>query len=92
MNVAFYKHNIGDAEIASVISVLRSPTHTAGPVTRQFEEEFARSLGCKYAVGVTSGGESITGTPFGWWDEDNNIEAGGAAMVNLVQWAQANWP
>ena len=45
-----------------------------------------------YAVGVTSGGERIYGTPFGWWDEDNNIEAAGRAMVDLVRWAQTNWP
>jgi V8-like Glu-specific endopeptidase len=45
-----------------------------------------------YSVGVTSGGERITGTPFGWGDEDNNIEAGGRAMVDLVSWALTNWP
>jgi hypothetical protein len=45
-----------------------------------------------YAIGTTSGGEAITGTPFGWWNEDNNIEAGGQAMVDLVLWAEANWP
>jgi dTDP-4-amino-4,6-dideoxygalactose transaminase len=54
MKIAFYKHNIGETEIASVVSVLRSPTHTAGPVTRQFEEQFAAYLNCKHAVGVTS--------------------------------------
>jgi V8-like Glu-specific endopeptidase len=48
--------------------------------------------GAPYAVGATSGGESITGTPFGWWNEDNNIEAGGRSLVDLVLWAQANWP
>ena len=48
--------------------------------------------GSPYAIGTTSGGEKITGTPFGWGDEDNNIEAGGSALVNLVLWAQANWP
>ena len=45
-----------------------------------------------YAIGTTSGGETITGGLFGWGDEDNNIEAGGEAMVDLVLWAQANWP
>jgi V8-like Glu-specific endopeptidase len=45
-----------------------------------------------YAVGVTSGGERIYGTPFGWWDEDNNIEAGGGGMVDLVRWGLNNWP
>ena len=31
MKVAFCKHNIGEAEIASVVSVLRSPTLTGRP-------------------------------------------------------------
>lgn len=54
MKVEFYKHNIGEREIASVVAVLRSPIHTAGPVTKQFEQEFAAYLGCQQAVGVTS--------------------------------------
>lgn len=54
MKIAFYKHNIGEAEIASVVAVLRSPIHTAGPVTKQFEQEFAAYLGCQHAIGVTS--------------------------------------
>jgi V8-like Glu-specific endopeptidase len=41
-----------------------------------------------YAIGTTSGGEMKAG---GGTDEDNNIEAAGAAMVNLVQWALSNW-
>jgi hypothetical protein len=45
-----------------------------------------------YAVGTTSGGEATTGGIFGWGDEDNNIEAAGEAMVDLVIWAQTNWP
>jgi UDP-4-amino-4-deoxy-L-arabinose-oxoglutarate aminotransferase len=54
MKVDFYKHNIGEAEIASVVNVLRSPIHTAGPVTKQFEQEFAAYLDCQQAIGVTS--------------------------------------
>lgn len=44
-----------------------------------------------YAVGTVSGGETITG-PFGIGSEDNNINAGGNAMVDLVNWAHSNWP
>jgi hypothetical protein len=44
-----------------------------------------------YAIGTTSGGERISGGPFGIGDEDNNIEAGGKAMVDLVQWGLSNW-
>lgn len=54
MKIPFYRHNIGDAEIASVVSVLRSPIHTAGPATQTFEKAFAAYLGCSHAVGVTS--------------------------------------
>ena len=39
-----------------------------------------------YSIGTTSGGEIEAG------GEDNNVEAGGKAMVDLVQWALANWP
>jgi V8-like Glu-specific endopeptidase len=45
-----------------------------------------------YAVGTTSGGETISGGFLGIGDEDNNIEAGGLALVDLVIWTQSNWP
>ena len=48
--------------------------------------------GAPYAVGTTSGGETRSGGFLGIGNEDNNIEAGGSAMVDLVKWAHANWP
>jgi V8-like Glu-specific endopeptidase len=46
--------------------------------------------GLPYAIGTHSGGEKIT---FLWWTiEDDNVGAGGAAMVDLVRWARGNWP
>jgi V8-like Glu-specific endopeptidase len=45
-----------------------------------------------YAVGTVSGGETISGGFLGIGDEDNNISAGGEALVDLVLWAQQNWP
>ena len=45
-----------------------------------------------HAIGTTSGGETISGGFLGIGDEDNNIAAGGNAMVDLVKWALANWP
>jgi V8-like Glu-specific endopeptidase len=44
-----------------------------------------------YAVGTVSGGERINGF-LGIGSEDNNINAGGNAMVDLVRWARTNWP
>lgn len=45
-----------------------------------------------HAIGTTSGGETISGGFLGIGNEDNNIAAGGNAMVDLVKWAQSNWP
>jgi V8-like Glu-specific endopeptidase len=45
-----------------------------------------------HAIGTTSGGETISGGFLGIGNEDNNIAAGGNAMVDLVKWALSNWP
>jgi hypothetical protein len=42
--------------------------------------------GYPYVIGIVSGGETIAG------DEDNNICAGGQALVNLVNYWRTNWP
>jgi V8-like Glu-specific endopeptidase len=47
------------------------------------------SDGISYAIGTVSGGEKITG---GGQDEDNNICAGGQALVNLISYWLTNWP
>jgi V8-like Glu-specific endopeptidase len=39
-----------------------------------------------HTIGATSGGEIEAG------GEDNNVEAGGKALVDLAQWALNNWP
>src|SRR5215470_2505457 len=46
--------DIGDDEIRGVADVLRSGWITTGPRTREFETEFARMVGARHAVGVTS--------------------------------------
>ncbi|MEM2465757.1 MAG: DegT/DnrJ/EryC1/StrS family aminotransferase [Candidatus Bathyarchaeia archaeon] len=50
---------IGEEEIEAVIKVLKSCvlTHAfgAGPMVRQFEEEFSRLVGTKHAIAVNSG-------------------------------------
>jgi perosamine synthetase len=45
---------IGEEEISEVIDTLRSGWITTGPRIQQFEEEFARYIGCKHAVAVNS--------------------------------------
>jgi len=46
--------NISVMEIAEVVDTLRSCWLSTGPKTKRFEEEFARYIGCKYAIAVNS--------------------------------------
>ncbi|GKS58341.1 spore coat protein [Nitrospira sp.] len=52
--IPFHKPDIGDAEIAAVVDVLRSGWLTTGAKTKQFESEFAAKVGAQYAVAVNS--------------------------------------
>lgn len=48
----FFKPSIGEEEIKEINNTLRSGWLTAGPKTKQFEEEFAKYVGAKHAIGV----------------------------------------
>ena len=50
----FYKPWIDDRDIDEVVDTLRSGWLGMGPKTLRFEEEFARSLGVRHAVAVSS--------------------------------------
>ncbi len=52
--VEFYRHHLGEAEIAACGEVLRSLFLTTGPVCARFEEEFAAWLGVRQVVAVAS--------------------------------------
>src|SRR5438309_4703334 len=54
MNIPFFRPSITEAEIAEVVNCLRSGWLTTGPLTRRFEEEFARAVGARHAVALNS--------------------------------------
>ena len=54
MKVEFYRHNLGRQEIRSVARALEGVFLTAGPLTREFEDEFTRVLNCSRVVGTYS--------------------------------------
>jgi len=54
MKVDFYRHPLGDEEIASVTETLHSLFLTSGPRTKEFEKRFAEYYGIAHCVGVTS--------------------------------------
>lgn len=55
MNIKFAKPSIGQEEIDAVVRVMENGWLTMGPVTQEFEEQFAKYVGAKYAVAVSSG-------------------------------------
>ena len=54
MNVPFYRPNLTDADVSEVLDGLKSGWLTAGPRTKQFEQEFASYLRQRHAVAVNS--------------------------------------
>jgi perosamine synthetase len=51
----YVHHSIGEADIAAVVSVLRSDNLTQGPAVPEFEEALAEYCGARYSVAVSSG-------------------------------------
>ncbi len=50
----FARPDIGEAEIAAVVEVLRSGWITTGPQAQAFEREFAEAVGAPFAIAVNS--------------------------------------
>ncbi len=77
-----------EEEVNAVSEVIRSGRHSLGPKLKEFEEEFAKYIGIKYAAGVSSGtsglhlcmkildlkeGDEIITTPFSFIASSNCI-------------------
>lgn len=54
MRIPFYQPYLDDAECREVAASIRSHWLSKGPRTEEFEAEFARYVGSKYAVGLNS--------------------------------------
>ena len=54
MSIPVFRPSYDEREEAAVIRVLRSGWIGLGPVTEQFEQQFARRVGTKYAVALNS--------------------------------------
>jgi dTDP-4-amino-4,6-dideoxygalactose transaminase len=54
MHVPFFRPALTEGEIGEVVTCLRSGWLTTGPVTRRFEEEFAKAVGAGHAVALNS--------------------------------------
>jgi len=54
LQVPFFRPDVTDAEVESVVSTLRSGWLTTGPRVREFEHEFALAVGAPYAIALNS--------------------------------------
>jgi hypothetical protein len=54
-SIPYGHQHITEEDIEAVTSVLRSEYLTQGPRIKEFEENFAKYVGCKYAVAVSNG-------------------------------------
>lgn len=54
-NIPYGKQDIDENDIAAVVEALKSDFLTQGPKIKQFEEEFAKYVGARYAVAVANG-------------------------------------
>lgn len=94
--IEFFKHNLEIKDIKLINKVLKSIFLTTGEVTKQFEINFAKYLGMKYAVGVSSctdalflslkylkikEGDEVITTPLSFIATANTIEYCGAKPI-----------
>jgi dTDP-4-amino-4,6-dideoxygalactose transaminase len=52
--IPYFRHDLGEAELACLASVLQGEILTTGDAVSEFEAKFAACLGVRYALGVTS--------------------------------------
>lgn len=94
--IPYARPSIGDAEIAEVEACLRSGWLSTGPRALRFEEELARHLGVRHALGASSGtaalhlavlaagigaGDEVITTPMTWVSTANVVLHAGARPV-----------
>jgi len=53
--IPYGRQNITQEDLAAVVSTLQSDYLTQGPKIKEFEDAFAKYIGCKYAVAVANG-------------------------------------
>ena len=59
--IPYGRHCIEEDDIAAVAAVLRSDHLTGGPVVEEFETAFAKRVGARHAVAVSSGTAGLPG-------------------------------
>ena len=82
-----------EAEYAALQRVIESGRFTMGPLVRQFESEFAASLGSNFAVMVNSGSSAnLLAVAAAVLNPEVDLNRGDEVIVPAVSWATTYYP
>ncbi|PVE18913.1 DegT/DnrJ/EryC1/StrS family aminotransferase [Arthrobacter sp. Bz4] len=80
-------------EIAALHDVIEGGRFTMGPKVRQFEDQFARFFGSRFAVMVNSGSSAnLIAIASAVLDSRNDLNPGDEIIVPAVSWATTYYP
>ncbi len=83
----------GDEEKQAMYRVIESDMFSMGKEVRQFEEEFARFFGMKYAVMANSGSSAnLIAVASLFYKKDQPLKAGDEVIVPCLSWATTFYP
>jgi len=81
------------AEPAAIQQVIDSGIYTMGKHVKQFEEDFARKFGSKYAVMVNSGSSAnLIAVAALFFKSNNPLKPGDEVIVPSISWATTYYP
>ncbi|RPJ08156.1 MAG: DegT/DnrJ/EryC1/StrS family aminotransferase [Spirochaetaceae bacterium] len=93
MKYELTSHTWGDEEIESIQDVIKSGRFTMNGKVKEFEEEFARHFGVKYAAMVNSGSSAnLIAVASLFYKKEKPLERGDEVIVPCVSWATTYHP
>ncbi len=85
--------NWGEEEHAAIAAVVESGRFTMGPSVAEFEEAFARYLGCRHAIMVNSGSSAnLVAVASLFFKKDRPLVAGDEVIVPALSWSTTYHP
>lgn len=83
----------GKEELQALQRVIDSDRYTMGENVKQFERDFEKKFGCKYAVMVSSGSmANLVATSAFFYKKDCPLKAGDEVIVPAISWATSYYP
>lgn len=92
--IPYGRQSLSQQDIDAVVNVLKSDYWTQGPAVNEFEQSFAKYIGCKYAVAVSNGTAALHLCALALKvDKDSNVITTPitfAASANCIKYCDGN--